>query len=233
MPSLIRSWWRKKGPGRSKPWSLKLADKVIDYNDEYMKSVRLELGDVAQGKTDEEVLTLINDDDLMKREIAMVSETPWADFQYINDRLSVKDYNPAFIKKLRNTLGDVIDNEMTDEEIIGVYVDRENIEREDPRLDVIHLGIETDGRVKVELDWNQAFINHLKKHGITGETESEAIEAYLSMLSSRAADEVGTEQDVFSREMINEAFSEIDIIANRELDEAESTLKNKRKTKRR
>lgn len=167
-----------------------------------------------------------------EKELKKVGSEPWADLQFIDGKLKVVDYNPAFVKKLRVQFGDLVTDETSDDNVVKLYVDRENLEREEPRLEVIHMGIEEDGQLKIKLDWNKAFIDHLKKNGITGETEDEAIKEYLSRLTTQTADEQGELPDVLTRDQINEAFRDLDDELQKELDEAEAQAKKPRRRKR-
>ena len=89
---------------------------------------------------------------------------PWADTFYDIESKVVKcrSFNAAFVKKARAELGTVADDK-DDLRVVRVYFDRQNIEHEEPRLDVLHTGIDEDGRVKMKLDWNKAFIRHLPR----------------------------------------------------------------------
>ena len=108
-------------------------------------------------------------------------EPSQAEFSLVNGKLVIKKYNIAFVTELRQKLGDLSDGK-TDSEIVELYLSRENLEREEPKLDVQHFGMDEAGAVKMKLDWNRAFINHLRENGITGETEEEAVEMYLQLL---------------------------------------------------
>lgn len=167
-----------------------------------------------------------------EKELKKAGTEPWADLQFSDGKLIVVDYNQAFVTKLRTSFGDLIDESTTDDDIVKLYVDRENVNREEPRLEVLHMGIEEDGQLKIKLDWNKAFIDHLNKNGITGETEDEAIKAYLARLTTETADVEGELTDVMSREKINEAFRDIDNETQRELDEASAQIKTKNRRKR-
>jgi len=142
----------------------------------------------------------------------------WADINYIGGRMKVKSYNDEFVKQLRIKLGGLIVEETTNEEVVKLFVERENIEIEDPRLDVKHSGITEDGRIKMELDWNPAFIRHLADNGIIAETEDEAVQLYLQMLTHSASSDVTT--DMLSRDDVDAAFHDLDDEARAELEEA-------------
>lgn len=167
-----------------------------------------------------------------EKELKKAGAEPWADLQFSGDKLVVVDYNPAFVTKLRSQFGDLINDETSDDDVVKLYVDRENLEREEPRLEVLHLGIEEDGQLKIKLDWNKAFIDHLRKNGITAESEDDAIKEYLSRLTTETADMQGELPDVLTRDQINEAFRDMDNTAQRELDEAATQVKQTRRRRR-
>lgn len=168
-----------------------------------------------------------------EKELKKAGVEPWADLQYSDGKLVVVDYNQAFVSKLRASFGDLIDDTTSDDSIVKLYVDRENLDREEPKLEVLHMGIGEDGQLKIKLDWNKAFIDHLHRNGISGETEDEAIKEYLSRLTTETADNQGELSDVLSRDQINEAFRDIDNVAQRELDEAATQIKTTRRRGRR
>lgn len=155
-------------------------------------------------------------------------KTPWADIKYVNGRMSVEDYNQAFTDDLRDKFSNIIDETHNDSDVVKLFIDRENIEHEEPKLDVKHSGIMEDGRIKMELDWNTAFIRHLAANGITGETEEEAIRIYLAMLSAENSDGILG----FTEGEIDEAFHEQDLVLAAEFDEAKYQIE-KEKAKRR
>jgi hypothetical protein len=165
-------------------------------------------------------------------------KTAWADINYAGGKMIVKSYNVKFVDDLRIRMGNLTQG-LSDEDVIKLFSDRENIELEEPKLDVVHSGIDDDGRIKMQLDWNPAFIRHLAENGIQAESEEEAIQMYLSLLTHQAADDITT--DMLSKEDIDAAFHDLDQEAKAELDEAArqvseraSALNNKnRKTPRR
>jgi hypothetical protein len=149
---------------------------------------------------------------------------PWADIEYVGKKIKVNDYNKLFLDDLKVKLGNLVDG-LCEADIIKLYVERENIELEEPRLDVKHAGISEDGRIKMELDWNTAFIRHLADNGISAETEDEAIQLYLSMLTHHLGDDVTT--DMLSRDDVDAAFHDLDAEAAAELEEAARQIEEK------
>ena len=233
---ILASWWYKKGPGKDEPWCIYEGTTVVDYNDAYIVQAKKDLGDISANKSDEEIFKLLGDSEVRELERRKISSDPWADLHYVDDKLVVKNYNQAFVKKLRSTMGDLIGESTTDDQIVQLYVERENLDREEPKLEVQHLGIEADGKLKIKLDWNKAFIKHLREHGITGETEDEAIEEYLSRLTKNVMDEIDDEQpqegELITRAEAAEAFKELEEETNRELEEAARAVRAvKRRTK--
>ena len=150
--------------------------------------------------------------------------TPWADIEYVGKKVKVNDYNKLFLEDLKIKLGNLVDG-LSETDIIKLYVERENIELEEPRLDVKHAGISEDGRIKMELDWNTAFIRHLADNGISAETEDEAIQLYLSMLTHHLGDDVTN--DMLSRDDVDVAFHDLDAEAAAELEEAARQISEK------
>lgn len=49
-------------------------------------------------------------------------------------------------------------------------------------------GVIKDGMVKLEFDWNTAFINELRKNGFTGMSEEEIVESYMSSFTKELHD---------------------------------------------
>jgi len=194
------------------------------------------LFETKQMKLDREELTRLKEkEELQKVEASkkMADEvaakaardlTPWADIEYVGKKIKVNDYNKLFLDDLKVKLGNLVDG-LSEPDIIKLYVERENIELEEPRLDVKHAGISEDGRIKMELDWNTAFIRHLADNGIQAETEDEAIQLYLSMLTHQMGDDVTN--DMISRDDVDAAFHDLDAEAAAELEEAARQIAEK------
>lgn len=173
------------------------------------------------------------------RAAAELAAKPNAEFKYVDGKLTCVSYNQPFITDLRVKLGSLVDENTPDDAIIKKYIEREELEHEEPRLDVLHTGINDDGSLKIKLDWNRAFINLLKAHGITAETEEDAIKEYLSRMTSKVDDEISEEfGDFVTREELQdrieksarEAYAAQDEILALEYREAEEQA---RKPKRR
>lgn len=110
-------------------------------------------------------------------------------------RLSVTGYNSAYVRDLRNRLPTELTSSKTDAEVVQLWVDRYNHEHVVPKLEVLHSGIEPDGRIKMKLEWNDAFIRLLQERGITGDTEEKMIENYLAMMTRKVDAELFDEEE--------------------------------------
>ena len=53
----------------------------------------------------------------------------------------------------------------------------------EPWIDIRGYSQEVDGRLKIELDWNDAFIEQCKKEGLSGTSDEQIIQKYLSLLT--------------------------------------------------
>jgi len=151
-------------------------------------------------------------------------KTPWADISHDGEKLVVNAYNKAFVEKQRQKLGDLSDRK-TDDEVVQLFTDRDHLKREEPKLEVLHYGITEDGRVKMKLDWNHAFITHLHENGFSGETEEEVVQAYLQQLTAKVGEEMEHEPQTYTRDQIEDAFSEVSREADKELEAAKKQLR--------
>lgn len=138
------------------------------------------------------------------------SKKPKANLSYDGGRLVVKSYNKAFVDKLRVELGDLTLLK-TDDEVVKLYVARESLEHEEPKLVVEHIGIDETGKIKMKLDWNRAFINLLRdKAGIVSENEEEAVQAYLLRLTMDVADDMGLPTELsLTRDQVQEQMKQV------------------------
>jgi hypothetical protein len=111
------------------------------------------------------------------------TKTPWAAERKVDGMLVIDDYNQAYPAYLRTILPQDLTSGLTDDDVIGLWVDRYNREHAEPRLEVVHAGIDSSGKIKMKLDWNNAFIQQLYAQGIEGDTEEEMVEQYLTMVT--------------------------------------------------
>lgn len=140
------------------------------------------------------------------------SSKPKASLVVEEGHLKVKSYNKAFVEDLRSKMGDLT-LDKSDAEVIEIYVGHEVAEKEEPKLEVLHLGLHSDGRVKMTLDWNPAFIKQCRRLGFEGETEELLVNMYLNSL-------VGKSDDGVDPEVTEEIFEQIDETTRREMEEA-------------
>lgn len=52
-----------------------------------------------------------------------------------------------------------------------------------------------DGQIKIELDWGEGFITHLKQNGYTGVNDDAIIQKYILELSGMIAEDLGSDSD--------------------------------------
>lgn len=53
--------------------------------------------------------------------------------------------------------------------------------------------VETDQGVKVELEWNDAFIDFLKVEGVSGTDEDQVVQKWVALLLQNIAEDMGTQ----------------------------------------
>lgn len=60
---------------------------------------------------------------------------------------------------------------------------KKRFDSEEPFVEIVSDTISEDGGVQLRLDWNPAFIKHLRSNGITGSSEEAIVDQWLSSLS--------------------------------------------------
>jgi len=74
----------------------------------------------------------------------------------------------------------------------------------EPYIEIISEGVDPMGRVKIEFDWNDAFIAHLRKNGFDGRSEEEVIEGWFQAITkSNLADFLEEDQLLAEQTRIN------------------------------
>ena len=96
------------------------------------------------------------------------SKQPWVKKKIVHGQELIVDYNEAYKTS-------VLEKEKIEQEVAK----KSSI----PNLSVIHSGIDEDGRIKLELDWNDAFIKELNNNGFVGDSEEETVEKYLASIA--------------------------------------------------
>lgn len=123
------------------------------------------------------------------------TKEPWA--HMVDDdsnKLTVLDYNHAFAESLRPMIESSAS--MTDAEVVKLWVERRNFEREQPRLEIVHGDLTPEGRVNVKLEWNDAFIRMLQESGLEAETEDDYIRLYLASVTSKVDKDISDADQV-------------------------------------
>lgn len=124
-----------------------------------------------------------------------------------NGTLTVTQWNHAYAEAKRTSMPPELTVGKTDDEIVQLWVDRYNHEHVEPKLEVVHSGIDKMGRIKMKLEWNDAFIRLLQEQGIVGDTEEKMIENYLALMTRKVDAELFDEEEgpKASRELPNES----------------------------
>ena len=96
----------------------------------------------------------------------------------------VTEFNAAYLQRAKETLETfTVVSDKSDKEIVQMYYDREKIQNStDPYLKIVHHEIK-DGRIRLELDWNTAFIDQLRSLGFPAGDEEDMVRDYLQSLT--------------------------------------------------
>lgn len=129
------------------------------------------------------------------------SKTPWweeipgmEEANYVHERYR---WNQALIKDaIRQGCKGDNDNEVfqsfldklaEDERQAVITADREAKRRSsDPWVDVTSETIHEDGRIEIQMDWNDAFIKYLRQHGFKGANEEVLVQQWLASIQKEA-----------------------------------------------
>lgn len=116
--------------------------------------------------------------------------TPWVSAKYATTGLVIDGWNQAYVGLATSVVPEHARKDWDEATLVTNYMkDPQKKYPEAPRLDIVHMGLERDGIAKVKLDWNTEFILHLADNGISAETEEEAVQLYLQMLTAKKFDE--------------------------------------------
>lgn len=130
----------------------------------------------------------------------VASSAPWSRSAEIDGKLVISDFNASYAQKLRDELKDAVHGVMTDEDIVKLWTDRYNFERETPHLEIVHGEVNAEGRINVKLEWNDAFIRMLRDAGVEGESEDDMIRVYLASVTSKVDQDIADADDVDTSE---------------------------------
>lgn len=122
------------------------------------------------------------------------ASVPRADEVIENGVLTVTNWNAGYAAAKRAALPPDLVVGMTDEAVVKMWVDRRNLELEEPKLEVVHSDITVDGQVTLKLEWNTAFIRLLQARGFVGDSEDELVQAYLHQVTRK------TDEEMFQQE---------------------------------
>ena len=75
-------------------------------------------------------------------------------------------------------------------------------ESKEPYFNLISSGVNEDGVVKLEVDWNDAFIKELRKQGFKGINDEELIQTYVAMIAKHSAEKMKENNSVDISEFI-------------------------------
>ncbi len=68
-----------------------------------------------------------------------------------------------------------------------------------PWVEIVAAGIESDGHIKIEFDWNKPFIDNLKKNGFRYDDDDECVRAWFQTLTNerlaKILDDLDKERD--------------------------------------
>lgn len=62
--------------------------------------------------------------------------------------------------------------------------------KNEPYVKIVGILEERDGRIRLELDWDDGFIKHLKSNGYTGVDDNAIIQRYIAELTAMVTDEM-------------------------------------------
>jgi hypothetical protein len=203
----ISTFWHKYSFGSRQPWVLEKKDEagkkeILDYNHEYIKDLRSRSASfLPPSLSNEEVLKYwvdkynfdqskeytdngVPSDAVFWNKYSFGAVQPWSIEKKAEDgSISILDYNHAFVKDIRSRLPEELIRTCSDEEVINIWVTRYNYDNVEPKLEVIHAGIDPQGKIRMQFEWNNSFIRQCRENGIQGDTEDDVIGNYLSMVT--------------------------------------------------
>lgn len=65
---------------------------------------------------------------------------------------------------------------------------------DEPWVEIRGIVEDKEKGIKIELDWNDAFVKYLRKNGYTGVDDDAVIQRYIAVLSKQVADDMADEQ---------------------------------------
>ena len=118
---------------------------------------------------------------------------------------NLKDIDPKIIASIRKQViqelddRDVREQEKADLKRAGdVDARKEYVARmknsPDPWMELVGISAD-DGQIKIELDWNVAFVETLRKNGFVGPDEETVMQRYVAILAKSVADDMSSNDD--------------------------------------
>lgn len=149
------------------------------------------------------------------------SKQPWSKLNFKDDKICSVAYNKAFVDTLRASLHEelTIGTYKTDQEVVDLWMARRNYEAEPPKLEVLHSAIDSQGRLNLKLNWNDAFIRMLRAHDFEGETEDQIIQAYLASIARDNAEGTPLPVDDDGTTAVAKALTSLDPHSFQELEQ--------------
>ena len=113
---------------------------------------------------------------------------------------TVKDIDPEILASLRKQIiqelddRDVREKEKQDIKREGDLVARKEYvarmkDSPDPWMELVGISAD-DGQIKIELDWNPAFVETLRKNGFVGPDEETVMQRYVAILAKSVAEDM-------------------------------------------
>ena len=87
---------------------------------------------------------------------------------------------------------------LVEEPVIQKVKTRAQKEAEEPWVEIKGLVTDPTHGVRLEMDWNAAFILYLKQQGINGSSDDEIIQRYVAYLSQDIHSQMASDEDRFS-----------------------------------
>lgn len=113
----------------------------------------------------------------------------------------LKDVDPEIVKELKSQILEELDNQDArareklkiqrekDLEVRTEYVDRMK-KSLDPWMELIAISIDKHGEIRIELEWNDAFIKELRKNGFTGPDDNTIMQRYVAVLAKDVSEDM-------------------------------------------
>lgn len=119
----------------------------------------------------------------------------------------LKDIDPEILAALRNQVRDEVLQELNtreaqekerqrleqekDAEARKTYVERMK-NSSSPWVEIVGAS-ESNGKIKIDLDWNDAFVLELRRNGFVGESDDAVVQHYVAILAKDVAEDMGTD----------------------------------------